>query len=291
MKRTNHLLIIDPQNDFCATHTPGQLYSPALSIPGASEDMKRLASLLVGAQGKLIDEITVSLDSHQLEAIERTTFWVNALGQPVGAFTKIRAQDVIEGRYLPVRSEEIDPVSQKTVHDRVIELLTQLEHSSGRHSELTVWPVHCVTGSWGFQVYEPLQMALNTWSHTQKKVVRFEEKGTYELTEHYGIFEAETPLAHVPSTLFNNALAERLVNDVDWLLVAGEASSHCVAASVEQLIRYRQGNGQNIILLTDAMSPVPGCEPAQEDFFKQAQAAGVQLMPIRHATRFLESLS
>ena len=48
MKRQLHLLVIDPQNDFCdlpATWLPPDA-APALAVPGAHADMLRVAQLI-----------------------------------------------------------------------------------------------------------------------------------------------------------------------------------------------------------------------------------------------------
>lgn len=66
MKPATHLLIIDPQNDFCdlpEARRPAGV-APALPVPGADADLRRLAAL-IRATGDHLDEITVTLDSHQ----------------------------------------------------------------------------------------------------------------------------------------------------------------------------------------------------------------------------------
>ena len=75
------LLIIDPQNDFCDRQ--GTLF-----VPGASEDMQRLAGFVRAARRQL-GEVVVTLDSHPSVAIERPTFWKRHDGKPVAPFTQI----------------------------------------------------------------------------------------------------------------------------------------------------------------------------------------------------------
>jgi len=87
----------------------------------------------------------------------------------------------------------------------------------------------------------------------------------------------------VPSTCFNEQLARSLTDQVDRLFVAGQAASHCVAASVEQLIRYRLGDARGIVLLSDAMSPVAGFERQAQAFVDRAVAAGAQCMSCAQA--------
>src|SRR5471032_2088428 len=108
MKRNLHLLIIDPQNDFCdlpasylplnpATRAP---HAPALPVPGAHQDMLRLAGLINrGRHG--LSAISITLDSHHRFDIAHPTFWLAEGGAPVAPFTKIAAADVRAGRFVP----------------------------------------------------------------------------------------------------------------------------------------------------------------------------------------------
>src|SRR5690606_5293392 len=107
--------------------------------------------------------------------------------------------------------------------------------SEGNKS-LMVWPVHCVTGTWGHNIMPDVSHAINDWEHQGHGIVDKVLKGQYPLSEHFGVFAAEVPLNDAPATHFNRELAQTLVNGSDRLLVAGEAASHCVAESVIQLV-------------------------------------------------------
>lgn len=291
------LLLIDPQNDFCdlpegmlpklggVNSEPLRVaHSPALAVVGANDDMLRTAGF-IRAVGASLHSITVTLDSHPFVAIERTTFWLDAYGKEVAPYTKITSASVIAGQFTPIHGERIEPISGLPLTQRVIELLQLLE-AAGRYT-LMVWPVHCVTGTWGANIHSAVASALAEWERTSAFPVDKVHKGQYPLVEHYGVFEAETPLSDVPSTRFNAVLANQLTYCVDLLFVAGQASSHCVAASVEQLLKFRRNRGEGIVLLTDCMSPVSGFEPDADAFFARAAAAGVGLMTSTEAQRLL----
>ena len=59
--------------------------------------------------------------------------------------------------------------------------------------------------------------------------------------------------------------------------MTGEVSSHCVADTVDDILRFSDNPAmaEKIVLLNDAMSPVAGFEARAADFFKRAAAAGV----------------
>src|SRR5687768_10672143 len=111
----NTLLIIDPQNDFCEPNG-------ALFVPGAGEDMQRLASFIRSARGQL-EEVVVTLDSHPSVAIERPTFWKRGDGGPVAPFTQITYAQAAAGEYAPIDS---------SLRSKVLAYLQALE-SQGRY--------------------------------------------------------------------------------------------------------------------------------------------------------------
>jgi len=61
------------------------------------------------------------------------------------------------------------------------------------------------------------------------------------------------------------------------LLVAGEALSHCVAASVQDMLAHLPAARLcQTLLLSDCMSPVAGFEAAGQAFLAQARSAGIR---------------
>ncbi|CAN7379240.1 cysteine hydrolase [Pseudorhodoferax sp. LjRoot39] len=296
MTQPAKLLLIDAQNDFC--DTPADLRpvmgeamvdgrrvplreAPALAVAGAHLDMLRMAGFIADA-GPYLEHIVATLDAHPFVAIERTTFWRAADGSEVAPFTEITARSVLAGTYTPVGPDRIDPASGQRLLDRVVELLGRLEQA-GRF-RLMAWPVHCVTATWGAALHPAIAQALNAWERASHNPVHKVHKGEYALAEHYGVFEAETPLAEVASTRFNTALADEL--RCALLFIGGEASSHCVARSYDQLVAHR-GTGAGIVLLSDCMSPVAGFEPAHAAFLDRARAAGSLLMTASEARNLL----
>ncbi len=255
------LLIIDPQNDFC------DIEPAALPVPGASADLARLADL-VARSGEAVTDITVTLDTHPRVAIERVTFWRQADGRPVAPFTEITCAEVRAGSYLP-RDSDLLP--------QVVAYLQQLE-SLGRY-RLMVWPVHCVRGTFGHDIYAPLARAIGDWEARTQRPVAKVLKGMHPLTEHYSAVRAEVPREDDPDTGTNDALIHRLCpGTTDRLFVAGEASSHCVRATVLDLFAaFTASERARTTLLTDCMSPVPGFESTAAAFLETVAAAGATL--------------
>jgi len=268
------LLIIDAQNDFCdlpAAFCPtdartGQRLVPALPVPGGHADMERLAGFIHAMHGQ-IDGITVTLDSHHRYDIAHPGYWLTAEGRPVAPFTTITAAQVRAGSFHPVLAAE---------HERTLRYLDALE-AAGRYT-LMCWPVHCQLGSWGHGLHAAVLAACNAWEDAQHKPVRVVDKGSFPWSEHYSALMAEVPDPADPSTALNRPLLERL-DRAETLLIAGEASSHCVKATVEHLVEHLpSGRVGRLWLLTDCMSPVAGFEPQAAAFLDAMRASGVQTL-------------
>ncbi len=273
MKQGIQLLLIDPQNDFCDlpadwcptdTATGAQI-RPALPVPGAHADMLRLADL-IRQGGNGIDGITITLDSHHRLDIAHPTFWRARDGGAVAPFTPITAAQVRAGNYQPRDAAALP---------RTLAYLDALERR-GRYT-LMVWPVHCEIGSWGHGVHRSVKDACDAWEQRRLHTVVSVSKGSNPWTEHYSAFQAEVPDPHDPDTEFNLALV-RSLDEADLIIVAGEASSHCVRATTEHLVaNLPSGRASKVVLVTDCMSPVGGFESQQQVFLDDMAARGVQL--------------
>ena len=273
MQPNIQLLIIDPQNDFCdlpeswrpLDPISGQRLASALPVPGAHADMLRLAEL-IGRLSVRLAGITVTLDSHHRFDIAHPTFWQTGDGLPVTPFTPIAAAQARSGQYRPR-----DPAALP----RALDYLDELERR-GRYT-LMVWPVHCEIGSWGHGVHAAVKAAYNRWEETRLEVARKIVKGSNPWTEHYSALQAEVPDPNDPGTQMNTSLIAEL-DRADQIWVAGQASSHCVRATVEHLVdALPSGQSGKITLITDCMSPVAGFEAQQQEFFQAMRARGVAL--------------
>ena len=273
MSRTQ-LLIIDPQNDFCDLAAAPDA-TPALPVAGADADMQRTAAL-IDAAGDRLDAITVTLDSHHRLDIAHPGFWRRGDGGAVSPYTPITAAQVRAGEFLPR-----DPAALP----RALAYLDELE-ARGRYT-LMVWPVHCEIGSWGHNVHAAVRAAYNRWEEARQATVQKVVKGTNPWTEHYSAVQAEVPAGDDPATDLNTTLLADL-DRADLILVAGEASSHCVKATTEHIVQHLPGGRpERLVLLTDCMSPVAGFEAQAETFLATMRAKGVRLMTSAEATALL----
>lgn len=269
------MLIVDPQNDFCdlapADCAPG--HSPALPVPGAHADMQRLGALIAAAQAR-IDAITVTLDSHHRLDIAHPAFWQSEDGGQVLPFTQITAAALRAGQFRPRLPE----------HGARAQAYLDALEAAGRYT-LMVWPVHCEIGTWGHAVHASVHAAYQAWEEERQRSVAKLLKGSNPWTEHYSALQAEVPDAGDPASQLNRELLAQL-SQADEIWVAGEASSHCVRATVEHLAQHLPAALlPRITLITDCMSPVAGFEAQQAEFFVAMRARGLQLLSSSEALR------
>lgn len=261
-----HLLIIDPQNDFC------DYDKSALPVPGAADDMNRLADF-IDRVGSKLEDIHVTLDSHRLIDIAHPAWWVNDDGDCPAPFTLISAND-IENRVWRPRNPNF--------FKRSLEYAKQLE-KEGKYM-ICVWPPHCLIGTWGHNVSPDLNAALQRWSEKEFAMVDYVTKGSNPWTEHYGAMMAEVPDPEDPSTALNADFL-KMLSEADIVVVAGEALSHCVKATVSQIAdNIGDEHIKKFYILTDCTSPVPAL-PGGPDFpaiadawLKEMEKRGVNLV-------------
>ena len=261
------LLIIDPQNDFC--HKDGALF-----VPGATEDMGRVAEMIDRIGHKLYD-IHSTLDSHRLIDIAHPIFWINSEGKHPGDydFTIITAADVRDGKWAPT-----NPAARQ----RATAYVEALEDNA--RYPLCVWPPHCLIGSWGHNVIQSLFDSFKRWEEQNFAQIDFVTKGSNPWTEHYSAVQADVPDPQDPTTSLNRKFIDELAN-ADEILLAGEARSHCLANTVRDIANNFGDDSyiKKLVLLTDATTDVadpPGTTmftDMGEGFVSEMVGRGMQL--------------
>jgi nicotinamidase-related amidase len=261
-KRKTYLLSIDPQRDFCEKPGNG---AGALFVTGADADMKRLAGFL-NKRGNSIDEIFVSLDSHQMFHIAHPPFWVDSKGNHPAPFTMITAADVKSGKWTP-----FNPNFRKHA-----EMYTETLEKNARYV-LVIWPPHCLIGTEGAAIVPEVSKALYDWEIANQNRINFVAKGSNLLTEHYSAVQADVPDDNDPNTKLNTSIIDML-RDADEILITGEALSHCVANTINDIANnFGDDNIKKFTLLSDTSSNVTNFEKMGEDFVKTMTKRGMKV--------------
>jgi nicotinamidase-related amidase len=253
-----HLLLIDPQRDFC--DPTGSLY-----VGGADEDMKRLSEM-IKRMGKDLSDISVTLDQHHKMDISHPIWWKNSEGKNPDPSTIITSSNIEEGIWTPTIS---------SLRSIMLQYAKELERK-GRYP-LCIWPEHCLHGTSGATITDCINESLNEWILKTKNNINFINKGLNPFVEHYSAIKAEVEDLSDPTTQLNTRLI-RALKEADLILLAGEALSHCLANTVRDLSNeFTKDHIKKIVLLTDASSSVAGYESLGEDFIEELTAKGMQL--------------
>ena len=278
-----HLIIIDPQNDFCTANefngreaefglSPSDFAKvkakgrqAALCVTGADQDMVRLAKFIVGNTNQISD-ISTTLDSHQQIHIAHPLFWVNSKGENPSPFTVISSKDVRNGTW-----RAFHPALQA----HALAYTTGLE-TKGRNA-LCVWPPHCLIGTWGHSVVPCVSDALQKWEIASTNRVNYVTKGSNFLTEHYSAVMADVPDDNDITTKLNGELI-KVLKEADVIPITGEALSHCVKWTITDIANnFGDENIKKFVLLEDTCSNVPGFEKDGQQFVHEMVKRGMRV--------------
>jgi nicotinamidase-related amidase len=281
------LLVVDAQNTFC---TPGfELFVGGRSGTGALDDNRRLCAF-VYRNLRAITDVVVTLDTHQAFQIFHAPLLVDSQGRHPDPYTLVTPDDVASGRW------RIDAEAARSVGlepDRGTEHLASYVETlaAGGKYDLTVWPFHAMLGGIGHALVSAVEEALFFHAVARSSQTRFELKGRSPLTEHYSALGPEVDHGSHGERLGerNAALVEHL-SEFDAVLVAGQAKSHCVAWTVEDLLDDTPEIASRLYLLEDCSSSV--VVPGVVDYTDAADAAFVRFAGAgAHVVRSTEPMS
>ena len=267
------LLLVDIQNTFCLPEF--ELFVGGRSGRGAIEDNERLCAFLYRNLAR-VTEVIVTLDTHTAAQIFHPLFWVGADGEHPPPHTVITLEDVESGRWQVNRhvAVAVAPASGFDVSAWALHYVRRL-HEGGQYP-LVVWPYHSMVGGIGHAMVSAVEEAVFFHSIARQSPTRVEIKGRSPLTENYSVLRPEVSedAAGFPVGELNRALVDHLLS-FDAVVVAGQAKSHCVAWTVEDLLRESRtrdaGFAERVFLLDDCSSPV--VVPGVADFTDIAEEA------------------
>lgn len=251
------LLLIDIQNTFCI---PGfELFVAGQSGDGAVADNQRLGRFIYQNLAR-ITQIHLTMDSHRMAQIFHPVFWVDNHGNHPEPYTQISTSDIEANRW------RINPgllkrwgLSPSDAAMLAGHYTSKLE-KSGKFQH-TIWPYHAMVGGVGHALVASIEEAVFFHGIARNQPPEMILKGEAPLTENYSALAPEVkkgpdgrelaPIAH--------GLIDTLLK-ADRLIVAGQAKSHCVAWTVQDLLAEIEKRdlalAQKIYLLEDCTSPV-----------------------------------
>lgn len=266
------LLIIDVQNTFCI---PGfELFVAGRSGLGAVEDNRRLCKFIYRNLDQ-ITQILPTMDTHQAFQIFHPTFLEDEAGRHPAPHSILDSSEIAKGHWR-VNPQVCHALGlEPEFVGRHLTTYSQTLKSSGKY-DWTVWPFHAMLGGIGHALVSAAEEAIFFHSLTRYSQPDFQIKGLNPLTEHYSVFGPEVTEGpgQTPIGERNRALIEKL-KCFDRIIVAGQAKSHCVAWTIQDLLDdpevSRSGLAERFYLLEDCTSPV--VVPGVIDYSEEAEAA------------------
>jgi nicotinamidase-related amidase len=206
--------------------------------------------------------------------IFHSIFLVNEKGEHPAPFTLVSREDIERGvwRFNP----RIAPGLGVT-ENYVQGYLRHYTHSlkEGGKYDLTIWPYHAMLGGIGHALVSSIEEAIFFHSIARYSQPDFQVKGGNPFTENYSVLRPEV-LEDADGKQIaqkNEGFINKLLK-FDALFVAGQAKSHCVAWTIEDLLNeiltVDEKMAEKVYLLEDCSSPV--VIPGVVDYTDQADA-------------------
>jgi nicotinamidase-related amidase len=245
------------------------------------DDNRRLCDF-VYRNLNVITEICPTMDTHQAMQIFHGIFLTNDAGEHPSPFTLITEDDIAQGvwKFNPqlAASLRID----EAYGQEFLRHYTRKLKDGGKY-DLTIWPYHAMLGGIGHALVSAVEEAVFFHSIARLSQPDFQEKGSNPFTENYSVLSPE-----VLAGPAGEGIAEKNIGfihkllDFDAVIIAGQAKSHCVAWTIEDLLNEIYVSNkkltEKVYLLEDCTSPVVIPEvidytgPANEAFQKFADA-------------------
>ncbi|MEG4800047.1 isochorismatase [Microcoleus sp. ARI1-B5] len=268
------LLIIDAQNTFCLPEF--ELFVGGRSGSGAVDDNLRLCEFIYRNLNS-ITTIAPTMDTHTAMQIFHPIFWIDDAGEnPIPAATLITLEDVQKGiwKVNPAVADSIAGGNYSALQKHCLHYVQKLS-DDGKYP-LTIWPYHSMLGGIGHALVSAVEEAIFFHSMARNSQALFEIKGGNPLTENYSVLQPEVLDGPdgVSIAEKNAKFIDKLL-DFDAVIIAGQAKSHCVAWTIDDLLTEILARdpklARKVYLLEDCTSPV--VVPGVVDFTEQADAA------------------
>ena len=278
------LLAVDVQNTFCIPDF--ELFVAGRSGTGAVDDNRRMCEFIYRNLGT-ITQIFPSLDTHRAMQIFHPLWLIDEDGNHPEPYTLVSAEDVTNGRWR-VNPDVAEASGLDTDYAaRHLAYYTRRLADGGKF-DLTIWPYHSMLGGIGHALVSAVEEAIFFHSVARHSQPAFQVKGDNPLTEHYSMLGPEVMEGPDGDRLdrLDTELIDALLT-FDAVLVAGQAKSHCVAWTIDDLISGDEASvrrlAEQTYLLEDCTSPVvvPGVvdyTESADEAFARYEAAGMNVV-------------
>lgn len=290
------ILWIDPQWDFC--HQSGSLFVGGAGGVDGVYDTWRYGRFVCGNVHRIV-AMYITEDVHERESIEHAYRLMDREGNSPPPLTMITSDDLRYGDW------RVRPEYGEEMQQYYIEYVAAMEKNRGHG--LFIWPYHCDEQTIGAMVMPYVKSVAEWWGAIRGKQAEHYRKDGHRDVEFHSIFRPDVRddrfiSSCMPMVEKGIALMESLIQALregKYVVIGGEAASHCVGWSVDDLIDYILTNYADeasvllsrIVILTDCTSaivvrdengvPIPGpttdYRPAVEEMYTRWREHGLIL--------------
>jgi nicotinamidase-related amidase len=279
------LIAVDVQNTFCIPEF--ELFVAGRTGRASVDDNIRLCRFLY-RNLDVITQIYPTMDTHTAMQIFHPVFWINDAGDHPAPYSLLSVDDVHSGRWrvnpamvagLAPNVSAANGAGLEAVDypwlERYARYYVERLAASGKY-QLTIWPYHAMLGGIGHALVSAVEEAIFFHAIARASQTGFQPKGDNPLTEDYSVLRPE-----VMEGPDGRKIAEKnfrfiqTLLDFDVVIIAGQAKSHCVAWTIDDLLSeiatVDPELARKVYLLEDCTSPV--VVPGVIDYTEQADAA------------------
>ena len=281
---------IDSLRDFC--HPQGALFVGGRSGTGAIEDSVRTATFIYRELAH-IDSIMRIFDTHEFFHIHTPSFWQYADGTPISANTVIPLEFIAGGQVevVPAMANLMGWDNASWLNAYVIHYAMKLEREGKK--TLIAWAPHAIIGTSGHAQMGTILEATAFHAYARRADNRSEIKGGEFLSECFSALGPEVCMTQDGMILDDGKRRTRLVEemlDYDAVIFVGQAASHCVMSTIDDVITYLRTNNlmdlaKKFYVARDGMSAVclsafggPDFTDVAEEAFDRYQRAGMNVV-------------
>lgn len=278
------IVAVDVQNTFCI---PGfELYVGGRSGTGAIDDNRRLCEFIY-RNFALITQICPTMDTHQTMQIFHSIYLVNDKGEHPSPFTLISEEDILKGvwKFNPALCYSFQ-IDEDYGQRHLLHYAKKLKE--GGKYDLTIWPYHAMLGGIGHALVASVEEAIFFHGIARYSQPDFHVKGDKPFTEHYSVLGPEVLEGPQGETIGQKSdKFFRKLRQFDAVVIAGQAKSHCVAWTIDDLLGNILAQDRKLVekvyLLEDCTSPVvvPGVidyTDQTNDVFRKFAGAGMHVV-------------
>jgi nicotinamidase-related amidase len=263
---------VDVQNSFCL---PGfELFVGGRSGTGAVDDSRRLCEFIY-RNLDVITQICPTMDTHQAMQIFHAVYLINDRGEHPAPFTIISEKDILEGVWKFNSHLNFSLGISEDYGQRHLLHYTRQLRKGGKY-DLTIWPYHALLGGIGHALVPAVEEAIYFHCVARYSQPEFHVKGDKPFTEHYSVLGPEVLEGPYGEQIARKSeIFFRKLFEFDAVVIAGQAKSHCVAWTIQDLLEniltQDRRLTEKVYLVEDCTSPV--VVHGVIDYTEQADAA------------------